>query len=359
MKKFFAVFKKEILVFLRNVGLVFILIYAFTFDIYIAGEGIEVKPRNVSIGYVNYSGELLAQKILAHFHAPEFQKPKRFLNEEELKKAVFNKEIMVGVIFDKGFEKDFIRKKEAKINVIIDATAAAQAEVSVQYLTQTIYSMIDGKMPLNIKVYKLFNPNSNSKWFMSLSELLSVVTMLSLVLIAVVFVKEKEAGTWDIMLLMPANGALIIFAKIASQIFILSVGIVIGIGLILFGVFDVPINGNLFYFFLLTFFFVMAMGGIALVIAAYSNSVLEVSQYTILVVMPLLFLSGAWTPIHSMAPFLQKLSIISPVKYYIEGAQSIFFRGTDFIDLLPYFMGEIIISAILFYLGYKKMGRLF
>ncbi|WP_456471083.1 ABC transporter permease [Caminibacter sp.] len=359
MKKFLAVFKKEILVFLRNVMLVFILVYAFTFDIYIAGNGVEVKPRNVTVGYVNYSGELLPQKILAHLHAPEFKKPKMFLNEKELKKAVFNKEIMVGIIFDKDFEKNFIKKREAQLNVIIDSTAAAQAEVSVQYLTQTIYSMIDGKMPVNIKIYKLFNPNSNSKWFMSLSELLSVVTMLSLVLIAVVFVREKEAGTWDIMLLMPVNGALIMFAKVFSQIFIITVGLVMGIGLILFGVFGVPINGNLFYFFLLTFFFIMAMGGIALVIAAYSNSVLEVSQYTVLVIMPLLFLSGAWTPIHSMAPWLQKLSIISPVKYYIEGAQSIFFRGTEFIDLLPYFTGEIVIGAVLFYLGYRRMGKLF
>jgi ABC-2 type transport system permease protein len=86
---------------------------------------------------------------------------------------------------------------------------------------------------------------------------------------------------------------------------------------------------------------------------------MQVSQVSMLVMLPLLFLSGAWTPINSMNQFLQTLTVFSPVRYFIEGTESIFFRGTDFINLLPYFTGEIIIGVVLFYIGFKKMGRLF
>ncbi|AZV47307.1 ABC transporter permease [Nautilia sp. PV-1] len=359
MKGFWAVFKKEILLFLRNIGLVFFVLYMFTFDIYTAGKGIEIKPQNVSIGYVNRSGSVIPEKIISHFHQPEFQKPKMFLNEKDLKRAIFNRRIMVGIIFDKNFEKDFVSHKTAQINVLIDATASAQAQVTLIYLNQILYAMLNTKMPLNVKIHKLFNQNSNSEWFMSLSELMSVITMLALILIAVVFVKEKEAGTWDIMLLMPVSGNVIILAKVLSQIALLMVGIVISVGIVVFGIFDVPINGNLLAFFVLSFFFALSLGGIALVIAAYSNSVMQVSQVSMLVMLPLLFLSGAWTPINSMNQFLQTLTIFSPVRYFIEGTESIFFRGTDFINLLPYFAGEIIIGVVLFYIGFKKMGRLF
>ncbi|GAB6074902.1 ABC transporter permease [Nautilia lithotrophica] len=359
MKGFYAVFKKEILSFLRNIGLVFFVLYMFTFDIYTAGKGIEIKPKNVSIGYVINSGEAIPQKILSHFHKPEFQPPKRFLNEKELKKAIFNREIMVGIMFDKDFEKDFLSRKNARINVLIDATASAQAQVTLIYLNQIVYSMLNAKFPLDIKIHKLFNQNSNSEWFMSLSELMSVITMLALILIAVVFVKEKESGTWDIMLLMPVSGSVIILAKVLSQIALLMVGVFISVGIVVFGVFNAPINGNLFAFFVLCFFFALSLGGIALVIAAFSRSVMQVSQLSIVVMMPLLFLSGAWTPISSMNEFLQALTIISPVRYFIEGTESIFFRGTSFNDLLPYFAGEIIIGLVLFYIGFRKMGRLF
>ena len=358
--KMSAILKKEFLVFFRNIGLVVFILYAFTLDIYIAGKGIKVTPRNVPIGYVNEADNLIVNKIISSFHKPEFKKPKMFLSEKALKDAIYNKKIMVGIVFDKLFVNNLISKKQAKLQVLIDSTAAAQAEVTLIYL-QNILMKFDTniKAPANIDIIKLFNPNSNTKWFMSLSELMSNITMLGLVLIAVVFVREKENGTWDIMLLMPVRGSLIIFSKILSQVLILMAGITISIGLIVFGVFNTPINGNLFYFYLISFLFAFAIGGIALVIASVSKTVLEVGHLTIVIMLPLIFLSGAWTPLNSMHPFIQYLSYLSPLRYYIEATQDIFFRGSGFFDLLPYFGAELLMALVLFYIGYRKIGRLF
>ncbi|WP_197017050.1 hypothetical protein [Persephonella sp. KM09-Lau-8] len=79
MKAFWSIFVKEIITFLRNWGLVIVLLYSFTIDVYIAGQGFEVKPRNVSIGYVDYSQGVISKKILNHLHSPEF-KPQLSLN---------------------------------------------------------------------------------------------------------------------------------------------------------------------------------------------------------------------------------------------------------------------------------------
>ena len=354
-----AILKKEFLVFFRNVGLVIFILYAFTMDIYIAGKGIKVTPRNVSIGYVNEADNLVVNKIISSFHKPEFKKPKIFLNEKELKKAIYNRKIMVGIVFDKSFVNNLLSGKVAKLQVLVDSTTAAQAEVTLIYLQNILMKFNKLNPPAKIDIIKLFNPNANTKWFMSLSEMMSVITMLGLVLIAVVFVREKENGTWDIMLLMPVRSSLIIFSKILSQVLILMAGITISVGLIIFGAFDTPINGNLFDFYLISFLFAFAIGGIALVIAAISKTVLEVGHLTIVIMLPLIFLSGAWTPINSMHPFIQFLSYFSPLRYYIEATQDIFFRGSSFNDLIPYFLAEFFMAVILFYIGYRKIGRLF
>jgi len=358
--KMSAILKKEFLVFFRNIGLVVFILYAFTMDIYIAGKGIKVTPKNVSIGYVNEADNLMVNKIISSFHSPEFKKPKMFLSEKALKEAIYNKKIMVGIVFDKQFVNNLISKKEAKLQVLIDSTAAAQAEVTLIYLQNILMKFENNlKLPAKIDIIKLFNPNSNTKWFMSLSEMMSVTTMLGLVLIAVVFVREKENGTWDIMLLMPVKGSLIIFSKILSQVLILMAGITIAVGIVIFGAFNTPINGNLFYFYLISFLYAFAIGGIALVVAAISKTVLEVGHLTIIIMLPLIFLSGAWTPINSMGPFIQYLSYLSPLRYYIQATQDIFFRGSGFMDLFPYFTAEFLMAIILFYIGYKKIGRLF
>ena len=43
---------KELVSFLRSTMLVAVVLYSFTLDIYVAGKGIQIKPRNVTIGYV-------------------------------------------------------------------------------------------------------------------------------------------------------------------------------------------------------------------------------------------------------------------------------------------------------------------
>ena len=353
MKVFWAVFSKEILMFFRNFGLVLFVIYSFTLDIYTAAKGIDVKPKNVSIGYVDKTKGAITTKILTHFHKPEFKQPIEFQNEKELKKTIFNKKIIVGLIFD----NDFYHTKT--INVLVDATNASQADVTLIYLKNILFKMSNIHLPLEIKSHILFNQNASSPYFMAISEMISVVTMLGLILIAIVFVKEKEQGTWDIMLLMPVDAKIIILAKFLSQIVILMIGIFIAMGIIVFGVFHTPMNGNFLYFLLLSFIYLFSISGIGLVIAAISKSVMQVSQYSLLVMMPMLFLSGTWTPINSMNWFLQKLSLLSPLRYYIQGVESIVFRGTQFVDLIPYFAGELFIGIILFYFGFKKIGRLF
>ena len=213
--------------------------------------------------------------------------------------------------------------------------------------------------PVIIDSHKLFNPNAEFHYFMSITELLAIITLLIVLLSASVFVQEKENGTWDLMLLMPVNPKIIILAKILSQVLIIMVGAIMAIGLVIFGVFDAPFNGSFGVFLLLTFCYTFASAGIGLFVAAVSKTIMEVAMIAILIMMPMIFLSGAWTPVYAMHPVLETLSYISPLRYYIEGAQSIFFRGTDIPDLWPYFVGVLFLGGILFWLGMRKIGKLF
>ena len=359
MRTFFMVFTKEIMSFMRSLMLVIVILYSFTADIYIAGAGMQIEPRNVIIGYVDESGGGLSQKILSHFHQPEFVAPQPFLSQQALSKAIFDKEVLVGMIFESDFERAYERGDNTHIDVLIDATAASQSLTTLAYLQNIILDFEKVDFPLQIKSHKLFNQNADNHSFMALTELLSVITLLTVILTAIVFVKEKEEGTWDIMLLMPVDPKIIILAKSASQVFIVTIGVILSLGFVLFPAFNTPLNGSFWSFIVLTLLYGFSSAGIGLFIAAISKSVMQVAQLSIVIMMPLIFLSGAWTPIYAMHPVFQKLSIISPLRYYIEGSESIFYRGTAFVDLLPYFGGVILLGVVLYWYGFRKIGRLF
>ena len=358
-RTFWALVTKEIIAFFRSWGLVAVVLYSFTLDIYIAGAGIEMQARNVSVGYVDRTGGALSYRILGRLHAPEFKAPIRFPSREALYNAVRNREIMVGLIFNDDFSRDYHRGRPARIDLLLDAIAASQSFQALQYLRNIVLDFSRIQVPVELKIHKLFNQNARTSWFMSLAELLSITTLLGVILTAAVFVREKENGTWDIMLLMPIDPRITILAKSFSQVLILMGGIFLATGLVLFGTFNLPINGSLAAFFLLSFFYAFTSAGIGLFVAAVSRSMLQVAQMAILIMMPMIFLSGAWTPIHAMHPLLQKLSLLSPLRYYIEGSESIFFRGTSWMDLWPYFAGVILLGGLLYYYGFRKIGKLF
>jgi len=350
---------KELLSFLRSVMLVVVILYSFTADVYIAGAGIQIKPRNVVVGYVDETGGGISQKILARLHKPEFKPPVLFLSQKALSRAIFNKEVMVGIVFDSDFEKNYKSGKKAELNLLLDATAASQSLTTLMYLQNIIFDFQSQNLPLELKSHKLFNQNADNHSFIALTELLSVITLLIVILTAIVFVKEKEDGTWDIMLLTPVNPKIIILAKSFSQVLIVMAGVVLSLGFVIFGQFDVPLNGSFWAFMLLTFFYSISSAGIGLFVAAVSKDVMQVAQLSIIIMMPLIFLSGAWTPIYAMHPIFQKLSLFSPLRYYIEGTESIFFRGTEFIDLWPYFSGVFLLGIVLYWYGFRKIGKLF
>ncbi|WP_457605541.1 ABC transporter permease [Nitratifractor sp.] len=356
---FWAILAKELLIFLHSVGLVAVVLYSFTADIYIAGSGIQLKPRNVSVGYVDETGGGLSLKILSRLHAPEFKPPRRFPSQEALSRAIFNREVMVGLLFDNRFAKDYRRGAPARLDVLLDATAASQAFTTLSYLQNILLDVARLHLPVEIASHKLFNPNANTHYFMSLSEMLSVITLLIVILTATVFVKEKEEGTWDLMLLMPVDARLIILAKSLSQVLVVMGGILIALGFVVLGTFDTPLNGSFWGFILLSLFYSFSSAGIGLFIAAVSRNIMQVAQLSIVIMMPMIFLSGAWTPIYAMHPFFQWLSLLSPLRYYIEGSESLFFRGTSLIDLLPDFGGVFLLGILLYGYGFRKIGRLF
>ena len=48
---------------------------------------------------------------------------------------------------------------------------------------------------------------------------------------------------------------------------------------------------------------------------------------TVLIVSPIIFLSGAWTPSEAMAPWMRFIMYISPLHYYIDSSLGILLKG--------------------------------
>ena len=159
------------------------------------------------------------------------------------------------------------------------------------------------------------------------------------------------------MLLMPVDNKLIIFAKILSQVIVINIGFFISMGIVIFGLFNVTVNGNLLAFFLLTFLYSIALCG--LFIAAVAKNIAQVGMMSILALIPMDFLSEGFTPMSQKPEVIQWLSYLSPMRYFTIGMSNLIFRGTDLVYLWDEFLGVTVIALLFFTFGVRKIGRLF
>jgi len=68
----------------------------------------------------------------------------------------------------------------------------------------------------------------------------------------------------------------------------------------------------------------------------------------ILILQPMIFLSGAWNPPEAMIPWMRGVSLLSPLRYYIDFAFGVILKGNGLSVLLWDVVGIAILGVVLF-----------
>lgn len=91
--------------------------------------------------------------------------------------------------------------------------------------------------------------------------------------------------------------------------------------------FNVPLRGNILFLFLSTALFFMSTLGIGLIISTLSQTQQQAMLSTFFVFMPALLLSGFMFPVNNMPEPIQWLTVVNPLRHYLEIIRSVFLKG--------------------------------
>ena len=357
---FFILLYKEIVQFLRNRGLLLFAVYAFTLDIYLAATGIDLTLKNATFYAQDFDNSYTSRELLSKFPEPYFRF-KGYLLSDKFVEDVLLKDKAVGVIrIPFNFEKRLKKGDRTEVAVIVNGAEVSASYLFSGYVTQIIYNFITGqffKPPIEVVPRIYFNQNASSKLFMAYSELLTVITLFLLLLPAAAVVLEKERGNVEMLTVSPLPNIVFMIAKSVSMGLIVLLFTAFALFFTVERVVSVPFRGSEMDFLLLTLLYVFTASGLSMFIASLSENMLQVSQLTILLLIPILYLSGNWTPIEAMPKLLQWLSLLSPLKYYINGALAIAIKGVPLKELTSDIVALTLQGGALFALGNYFMVR--
>jgi ABC-2 type transport system permease protein len=353
--------RKEFAQIIRDVPLVFILIWAFTAAIYSAGKGHAMDVTATATAVYDLSRGPASRELLSHLQRPYFKTVAYLERESDIAAWLDRGRAAIVVVIPPNFQRDIDGGAQAHVQVLTDGALAMQATVAVAYVAaiSSRYSIdvlerrsgraaaVAGPT-IDERVRVRFNPNMLSAWFAALLELLNMCTMISLLLTASSLVREKERGTVEQLLVSPARPVEIFVAKITPAVVLALVLSTCSFLFVLIPVFHLPIRGSLTLFYGVTALYVFAMGSMGIAIALLARNPAQAIMIMILILQPMIFLSGAWNTPEAMSPWMRWISVVSPLRYYIDFAFGVILKGNGLETVLRDIAGIGILGAGLF-----------
>ena len=223
------------------------------------------------------------------------------------------------------FASDFASKKNG-LQLIVDGSDPNMAQQWTNYAQQTILSpLTPHHSPLSTKL--LYNPQMKSAYNFVPAIMGMLLMLICAMMTSISIVREKERGTMEVLLVSPVRPLMVIIAK-AVPYLVLAFIILVVILLMARYVLGVPLVGSLFWIVAVSIIYILLALSLGLLISNIAQTQLVALLLSAMVLlMPVVMLSGMMFPIESMPQVLQWIAAIVPPRYYIEAMRKLMIMG--------------------------------
>jgi ABC-2 type transport system permease protein len=202
-----------------------LIVYAFTFSIYTAATAQPETLHRAPIAIVDEDRSPLSARIAMAFQAPHFTAP-AMISPGAVDAGMDAGKFTFVLDIPPDFQRDVLAGRQPSIQLNIDATRMSQAFTGNGYIQQIVMGEVteflqrfrgESTPAVDLALRMRFNPELEQTWFGSITELIDMITMLSIVLTGAALIREREHGTIEHLLVMPVTPAQIMLAKVWSM----------------------------------------------------------------------------------------------------------------------------------------------
>ena len=162
-----------------------------------------------------------------------------------------------------------------------------------------------------------------------------ILILICAMMTSVGIVREKETGTMEVLLVSPLKPLYIILAKAVPYLLISLVNIAT-ILLLAYFLLQVPIRGSLLVLVSLSILYAIVSLALGLLISTLADTQQAAMLISgVVLMLPVILLSGMLFPIENMPDILQYLSHLVPAKWYILAVRDVMIKGLPLTDILP------------------------
>lgn len=356
---------KEVRSLLRDFVMVALIIWAFGPGLVLRVTGHAESVNNASVAFVDEDRSALSRSLREALTPPYFQTPD-LIEADELDRAVDESLYTFVVVVPPNFEKDLRRGVRPELQLNVDATAVVQAANGSGYiqemLMQKVAEFAQRAAPVSITRVELvsrraFNPNGIQAWFEAVVALLDQISILTIALTGAALLREREHGTIEHLLVMPLSTFEIATAKVLANGVIILGAFVIALLVIVEWSLGVPIAGSRLLLVFGALMYLFSAAAIGIFLGTLAQTMAQFALLMLLVIMPMMMLSGGMTPIESQPPWLQPITQLLPSRHFMAYSQAIVFRGAGIETVWPELLAMVGLGSIFFGASLRMFRR--
>jgi len=324
--------------------------YAATFEIH-----------NVPTVVLDLDHSQESRELVSRFSSsPYFDVQHQLTDQRQIFDRIDRGQATIAIQIRAGFAENLHKGQTAPVQVIVDATNSNTAlialgyvnQIAVAYARQYQQERIGRTAPQLLSLFPevqlqqrpWYNEDLKSRWFFVPGVIGSLTLVLVTVLTAFAVVREREIGTLEQIMVTPIRPSEFILGKTLPFFLIglLDVSLIATVGTFWF---QVPFRGNIFVLLTGAVLFLLCMLGVGLLISTVSSTQQQAMVTSFFFIMPAITFSGFGFPISTMPQWLQYLTYLSPLRYFLVVLRGTYLKGVGFAILWPQMLAMFLFGA--------------
>ena len=320
--------------------------------------------RDTPTYVVDLDRSTASRRLIERFEASgHFRVAGRSASSDLADEALLGGDATLALTIPHDFEAALVRTGVAPLQLSMNAEKGSAAGIVQSYASAIVSDYASelsaargGAARIDVRTRSWYNPTLNYRHYMVPGILVALVTLIGTLLTAQNIAREKELGTLEQLNVTPITRGQFIAAKLLPfwtlGLIDLAVGLLVGAA-----VFGIPIRGSLLLLFGAASIYLI----VALAIGLWISTIVETQQQamfvTFFVMNVYLLMSGLFTPIDSMAPWVQVVSQVNPVRHFVTISRAVLVKGAGVRDIAQPLLTLVAFAVITLTLAVRQYSK--
>ena len=320
-----ALLRKEFVQLLRDRRMRFTLIVPPLLQLFVFGYAATFDVRHANVAVVDDDRGPESRELIAAIAATRHYSLAMLPSVAQASRLIDAGRVSVIIRIPPHFALD------RRVQLIADGSDSNTAQLVLGELSQVImrYAATAAEFtpPVHVEERAWFNPNLEDRWFFIPGIMANVLFVSTMMLTAMMIVREREIGTLERLLVTPIGRFEFLIGKMIP---VACVGLfdVALITIVAVAWFEVPLRGSIVALVLASLLLLASTQGLGLLVSTYASTQQQAMLSASFFIMPFVVLSGFAFPIRNMPQGIQLLTWVDPLRYYLVVIRDIFLKGS-------------------------------